>query len=243
VEPEYIDAVEVGTKLNAFGGRLQLSAAWFQYWYTDLQVFDIVNDDETVPTQQLLNSDADVMGVELELQVHPLSGLFPEYDWLTDGFFVQFGGGWLDSEFLDFSVTKVRLIGGVGSGGIFRDTYDYTGNPLIAAPEWNFSGLVEWEIPISRWGSIVPSYNFSYRSRIALDPSSDELISQPGYWLHNARLAYRTPGGRIEVAGWVRNITDEQYVIDVFDLTLQFQTFLQVWGDPRMYGLNVSYLW
>jgi outer membrane receptor protein involved in Fe transport len=178
--------------------------------------------------------------------LHPLSLLFPDHDWLTDGFFLQFGGGWLDSEFKDFSVTKSRLLGTGGGGGggrRFTDTYRYSGNPLIAAPRWNASGLVEWEIPISRWGSIVPNYNFSHRSRVALDPSNDELISQGSYWLHNARLAYRSPGGRIEVAGWVRNFMDEQYVIDVFDLTLTFNTFLQVWGDPRMYGLNISYIW
>jgi iron complex outermembrane receptor protein len=102
--------------------------------------------------------------------------------------------------------------------------------------------MVEWEIPLSRWGSLVPQYNFSYRSRISLDPSDDPLISQPSFWLHNARLAYRTPDGRIEVAGWVDNFMDEHYLVDVFDTTRQFHTILQVWGMPRTYGLNVSFL-
>jgi outer membrane receptor protein involved in Fe transport len=224
VEPEFIDAV-----------------AWFQYWYKDLQVFDIVNDFGELPTQQLLNSDAAVMGVELELQARPLSGLSPVWGGILDGLFLKFGGGWLDSEFLDFEVTKLAADTNRRAAGL-RDTYSYDGNPLIAAPEWNFAGMVEWEIPLSRWGSLVPQYNFSYRSRISLDPSDDPLISQPSFWLHNARLAYRTPDGRIEVAGWVDNFMDEHYLVDVFDTTRQFHTILQVWGMPRTYGLNVSFL-
>ena len=36
-------------------------------------------------------------------------------------------------------------------------------------------------------------------------------IAQRPFWLHNLRLAYRPPGGRIEIAGWVRNLTNEAY--------------------------------
>ena len=148
--------------------------------------------------------------------------------------------GWLDSEFRDFAVTK-SVAGPRGEGTATE--FDYSGNPLIAAPEWSLSGVVEYQIPLSRWGSLVPQYDFSYRSKTYLDPQHADPISQDPYWLHNARLAYRTPDGRWEVAGWVRNFMDEQYKIDVFDFTRDFQTILEVWGDPRTYGLTVAYAW
>ena len=75
------------------------------------------------------------------------------------------------------------------------------------------------------------------------DPQREELISQVGYWLHNARLAYRTPDGRLEVAGWVRNFLAKTYKVDVFDLTREFFVVQEVWGEPRTYGFTVSYLW
>jgi iron complex outermembrane receptor protein len=229
VEPEFIDSVEMGFKSRWLEDRLILNFAIFRYWYEDLQVFDIINEKGELPLQQLLNGDAEVWGAELELQGRPLPGLF-----------IQLGGGWLDTEFTDFSVTKsVGKPRGLGESA----DLDYSGNPLIAAPEWSLSGVVEYQIPLSRWGSLVPQYDFSYRSKIYLDPQHADPISQDPYTLQNARLAYRTPDGRIEVAAWVRNITDERYKIDVFDFSRDFSTILEVWGDPRTYGVTTSYAW
>ena len=71
-----------------------------------------------------------------------------------------------------------------------------------------------------------------------LDP-----ISQDGYWLHNARIAYRAPGDWIELAFWVANVFDEEYKVDVFDLSRDYNTILEVWGEPRMYGVTLSLNW
>ena len=121
--------------------------------------------------------------------------------------------------------------------------FDYEGNPLIAAPELSFSGYVEYELPLYRWGSLIPIFDCSYKSRTYLDAQKETLISQEPYWIFNARLVYRTPGGGIEVAGWVQNFMDEQYKIDTFDLSRQFSTVLEVWAEPRTYGLTISYSW
>jgi outer membrane receptor protein involved in Fe transport len=93
---------------------------------------------------------------------------------------------------------------------------------------------------LGRWGSLVPQYTVSYRSKVYLDPQKLDPISQEPIWQHNARLAYRTPDGRFEIAGWVENFTDERYRVDAFDLTLGQSTILEVWNDPRMYGLTLS---
>jgi outer membrane receptor protein involved in Fe transport len=166
----------------------------------------------------------------VELQTRPLPGLF-----------VQGGFGWLDSRFKDFTVTKT--VGYNRSGTPDSETFDYEGNPLISAPRYSFSAIVEYEIPLAGLGSLIPQYNFSWRSKAYLDPQKLDPISQPAYWLHNARLAYRTPDGRIEVAGWVENLTNEFYKEDTFDLTREFNSILEVWGDPRTYGLTVTFTW
>jgi outer membrane receptor protein involved in Fe transport len=80
-----------------------------------------------------------------------------------------------------------------------------------------------------------------FQTTVFLDPQGLELISQPEYWLFDLRLAYLTPGRGIEFALWVTNLSDEQYLIDVFDLAREFNTILQVWGEPRMFGATVSY--
>jgi iron complex outermembrane receptor protein len=230
VAPEYIDSAEVGLKTSLFDDRVTLSASAFRYWYRDLQVFDIVNEVGSIPTQQLLNSDAKVIGFEAELKMQPIEGLT-----LEGGF------GWLDTEFIDFVIRKQTTPGDKNNPGDVT-TFHYSGNPLIAAPEFNLSGIAEYEI-VTRWGSLIPRYDFSWKSRTYQDPTKQELLSQPAYWLHNARLAYRTPEGKFELAGWVRNFLATTYKVDIFDYTRQFDSVQEIYGEPRTYGFTVSYLW
>lgn len=229
VEPEFIHAAELGFKSGWLGERVILNVAGFRYWYKDLQVFDIANEIGELPLQKLLNSDARVWGAEVELQTRPLPGLF-----LSSGF------GFVYGKFKDFTVNKAT-VAPRGQGDL--TTFDYDGNPLIAAPRFSVSSIVEYEIPLSRFGSLIPQYDFSWRSKTYLDPQALDPISQPAYWLHNARLTYRTPDGRIEIAGWVQNFLNQYYKEDVFDLTRDFNTILEVWGDPRTYGFTVTYRW
>jgi iron complex outermembrane receptor protein len=230
VEPEFVNAIEIGLKSTWWDDRIDLSAAFFRYWYSDLQVFDIVNEKGAIPTQQLLNADANVKGVEVETSITPITGLL-----------LQAGFAWLDSRFGEFIVSK-QVASGFAKGGPPRTVeFDYTGNPLIAAPEFSLSGIVEYEIPLSRWGALVPRFDFSWKSRTNLDPSNEELISQAPYTLFNARLAYRTPDGRVEVAGWVQNFTDVRYKVDVFDVSRQFRMVTEIYGYPRSFGVTTSY--
>jgi iron complex outermembrane receptor protein len=113
----------------------------------------------------------------------------------------------------------------------------------VAAPEWSFAGIAEYAIPLFGWGSLIPRWDVNYRSKAYLDPQMLDPISQDGYWLHNARIAYRTPDERIEVAFWVANVFDEEYKVDVFDVTRDYNTILEVWGEPRMYGVTLSLNW
>jgi outer membrane receptor protein involved in Fe transport len=226
VAPEYIHALEGGLKSRWLQNRLVLNFALFRYWYTDLQVFDFTNEVGELPIQKLLNSDASVLGAELEIQARPLPGLL-----------LQFAGGWLDSEFQDFVVFKATSQPrGIGS----LVEFDYSGHPLISAPEWNAAGLVEYQIPLGRWGSLVPQYTVSYRSKVYLDPQMLDPISQEPILLQNARLAYRTPDGRYEVALWVENFMNERYKEDAFDLSLGEAAILEVWNDPRFFGVTFS---
>jgi outer membrane receptor protein involved in Fe transport len=229
VEPEFIDAVEFGIRTRWLDDRLTLNAAVFRYWYQDLQVFDISNESGKLPIQKLLNGDADVLGAEVELRVEPLPGLL-----------VSANMGWLDGEFSDFTVTKTVP---QKRGSPQPQDFDYAGNRLVAAPEWNFSMIAEYEVPLFGWGSLVPQWDFNYRSKTYLDPQMVDPISQDAYWLHNARIAYRTPDERIELAFWVSNIFEKEYKIDVFDITRESNTILEVWGEPRTYGVTLSLNW
>jgi iron complex outermembrane receptor protein len=121
--------------------------------------------------------------------------------------------------------------------------FNYKGNALEAAPEWNFAGIAEFEIPLFGWGSLIPHWDVNWRSKAYFDPQMLDPISQDGYWLHNARIAYRTPGDRIELMFWIANVFDEEYKVDAYDLTRIENTIREVWGEPRTYGVTLSLNW
>jgi iron complex outermembrane receptor protein len=66
----------------------------------------------------------------------------------------------------------------------------------------------------------------------------EHTIGQRAYWLHNLRLSYRTPDGGVEVATWVRNLTDETYKNFAFNGSTFEETTIYFVGEPRTYGLS-----
>ncbi len=68
----------------------------------------------------------------------------------------------------------------------------------------------------------------------------EDTLGQRAYWLHNLRLAYRTPGGNVEIAGWVRNLENKAYKTFAFDGSTFRNTTIYFVGDPRTYGVSVS---
>ncbi len=230
VEPEHIDAVEIGFDSSWLEKRILLSAAFYRYWYKNLQVFDLVNDVGSIPTQQLLNADADIHGIEGDLEIFPVEGMM-----------LGFGFNWLDSTFGEFVVSKRQSVGGGASGNRSLLYYDYSGNPTIAAPKFTLNGTAEYQYFIPGFGTLNPRIDYSYQTEVFLDPQGLDLISMPAYWYLDLRLAFLTPDENLEVAFWVTNVTDQQYLVDVFDLSREYNEVLQVWGEPRMMGVTVSF--
>ncbi|MBW2698555.1 MAG: TonB-dependent receptor, partial [Deltaproteobacteria bacterium] len=64
-------------------------------------------------------------------------------------------------------------------------------------------------------------------------------IGQRSHVLHNLRVAYQLPGGNIEIATWVRNLTDFHYKTYVADASPSVGGLLNWIGDPRTWGVSV----
>jgi outer membrane receptor protein involved in Fe transport len=47
----------------------------------------------------------------------------------------------------------------------------------------------------------------------------------------------------IEVAGWIRNVTDEVYKTLAFDASQAADLVGNFVGDPRTYGVSISFTW
>lgn len=246
VRREELDAFEIGGNGAWFDGRLTASLSGFYYDFRDLQIFALEQDAGSFPLPQLINAQsAEVLGAELELRVEPIRGLDLRYD-----------VAYLDTEYGEFTNTLFRVPPrqpGAPPADPVPVVLDYTGNRMIGSPEWSMSGSVQYTQPLQfrerSLGELVPRFSFSWKDDTFFDSAEGRgtlvdlppgTIGQKAYALYNASLTWRSPGQHLELTGWVRNLTDEEYRVQSFDVTDGFEFVIDAYGAPRTYGFTIS---
>jgi iron complex outermembrane receptor protein len=232
--PEEVLSVEFGWKMTYWDSRFRFNGAGFYYDYKNLQIFQLKNESGGVPVNTLLNAqDADVYGVELEVDVTPLQGFVPE---AFENLRIFGSFAWLQSEYTDFKNFRINFIGSVQ----VPVTEDFSGNRLINSPEFSFAGYVQWLFGLGEMGQLGPRVDVSFKDKVYFNQNNFDELSQDALWLLNVRLDYIDPSGTMELAGWVRNVTDETYVGDAINLTNFSGKILYAIGDPRTYGATLT---
>jgi iron complex outermembrane receptor protein len=243
--PEKIDALEWGFSGTWLDDRLNVTGAIFWYDYQDYQVFTFTNALGTPPQRIVVNADdAQLWGAEIETRVEPFERLI-----------LDFRFGWLESKFLDFTeVSRRREEVAPGAPPVILQLpADYDGNRLPNTPRFKISFAAQYTFELGRLGSLTPRYDLSWTDDTYFDQSEgrgvvgvlgddfpDYTIGQKSYALQGVRLTYRTPEGKVEVAGWVRNLTNELYKTTAFNASQGANLVGNLVGDPRTYGLSVS---
>jgi iron complex outermembrane receptor protein len=248
-DPEYNDAWEAGLSGSWLNQRLSGSVSYFYYKYQDYQVFLFRSVANEPPVLEIINaSEAENYGLELEGRAMPLRGWAPRQ---IENLMLTANVGWLHGEFLDFQIRSEQTIG----NEVFPATIDFSGQQLPNSPEYKVSGSATWTFDFGRWGYIIPRYDFSWTDDVSYGLNNGRgtapadifgtpllpefAVGQKAYWLHNFRLAYRTPTGNVEAAIFMRNITDEVYKTYAFDATNFSGLVLNFTGQPRTVGLDL----
>ena len=238
--PETIDAFETGLRGSWFEGRVGLDFSFFYYSYQNYQIFTAQQFAGGQPEFVILNAnDAEVYGAEIDAVVRPWYGAFAN---------VRFG--WLESEFLDFVQLQQKEIAIPGDTIVINRELQNIGNSLLNSPRFKVSLTGEQTIPLGRWGSLTARYDAVWTDETFYDATEGRgiennqnlkflpkhTVAQPAFWLHNFRLSYQPPGGRFEIAGWVRNCANKSYKTFAFDGSTFNRTSIYFVGDPRTYG-------
>ena len=244
VGPETVHSFEIGAKMAFWNDQVNLSAAGFLYRYDDLQVFRLRDAPASPPINELINAnDAQISGAELEILIRPS---------LLDGLQLSGAFGWLESEYNDFTQATRRRQSPAPQAATILEIDDYSGNRMIASPEYTFSGSAFWEIDLDRYGYITPRVDFTWRTEIFFDPNEgagffdvrnlpDGTLGDNTLRQWHGRLSYQTEDQLLDVAVWMRNITDEEYKVEAFDLSRGFRSLLFVIGQPRTYGVSITF--
>jgi iron complex outermembrane receptor protein len=163
--------------------------------------------------QVIFNTDAEVKGGELELQTAP---------W--DGWNIGLGLSLLDAKAKDIrSPTEV-----------VRD------RDMVAAPEVSANALVRYEWP-ALGGRIGIQGTATYQDHIFYDIQNVPVSLEDGYTVGNVRLSYANDSSPWEIAAWVNNVTNEEYLVYTFDFTGTFGFNQQAYGRPRWAGVSFRY--
>ncbi|MCP5213693.1 MAG: TonB-dependent receptor [Pseudomonadales bacterium] len=212
---------EVGFKSLLLDKSLQLNVTAFFTDYEDLQVTRFFTPAGNNQLGQFFTEnagEAEISGLEVEVLWLPMEGL-------------EIGGSYayLDTEYTDFTGT-------IDSGG-----NDFSGNDLRQSPPNTVNVFAKYTMNLSDdIGSISAKVDYRYQDLSFYDPDESLTTSIPQYRIWNGRIAWRSPQGHWEVAGWIKNIGDEEYRTHLYSQRSGDVAFA-LFGEPRTSGVTVSY--
>ena len=217
VKSEQLTSYEGGFKADFMDGNARLNGAVFYYDYEDSQAFQF---DGITLTSQAFNSDAEVLGMELELAATPTEGL--------DLFATM--------TYLDATLKDVEFPGPAFTGLAPVDT------DMPLAPDFKISFLGRYEWASFFGGRMALQGDITWYDDQFFDAFNSPSHFEESYAVANSSLSWYSADDKWNVSVFAENIGDTEYRTFSFDLAfLQFST--DVIGKPRWVGGKVGYSW
>lgn len=237
VEPQVVDAYEVGLKSELFDRRLRLNGAAFYYDISDYQVRAATALG--APPVLLNAASVETYGLEIDFEAMPVDGLR------------IFGSGtYLKSEFSSFPFAPHTyplpavctpngpapgMTTGAPIGGAVTCLGSAKGNDTPLAPRFAGTLGASYSMPLGPSGELRVSGLYSYSDSYAFEP--DNRLKQPSHGIFNASIAYY-PTLNWGVELWGRNLADKTHFVQMAGSEL---ADIAVPAAPRTYGLTFMY--
>ncbi len=234
LEPEKVNAFEVGLKSRFANNRVQLNLAGFYYDYSNQQIAQIIG-----ATSFLRSAKGRVYGMEAEFAAK-----------IAEPLRIDASFGYLNTQY------KGNAINAADPTSL---TLNINGNPFPNAPSITFSAGFDYTPIDTGDHKLVLRGDTQYMGRYYFDPFKDygqtpcdrprtgSLVLQatpeiacgnPGYWLFNARATY-TYKENYSVSVWGNNIANKFYYVYGLNLNAFYQDYLTR-GAPGTYGIEVT---
>ncbi|OYW26111.1 MAG: hypothetical protein B7Z44_17135, partial [Caulobacter sp. 12-67-6] len=219
VRPEFITDYEAGLKADwsLAGMPVRTNLSTFYAKYKDIQRTTSLVFDNLIVTGNFNAAEATIYGGQIEVLARPVEPLT-----------LQASYGYLHTKYDSF---QNALLG------------DVTGNKFAQAPKdtLNVSATYRHALPS---GELVANVSYAHISKVAF--ADDNLTTPgnvaPGYGLVDARLDWKkVGGGNVDLGVYVKNATDEEYLLNTTDRTSRFGFDSRLYGDPRTYGVEIRY--
>lgn len=163
-------------------------------------------------TRTVSAGTASNLGVEAEAMVQPVS-------WLS----LFANGGYID-------------------GGIDNKAANgrFAGDQFRLQPKFQAAAGFTIDAPLGNGVRAFATPSITYRSKIYFEVPNSEAISQDGVTLVNLRAGVSFADDRYEIAGFVRNATNENYLLDAGNTGGAFGIPTYIPAEPRFYGVQLT---
>ena len=226
-DSEHTQDIEAGLKYRGeVGGRpATFNLAAYYQWIEDVQRVEFPDPDGPGGRASIAVTanvpEAEVHGVEFEASILATS-------WLELGL----SGTFTEAEFTDGDII---LFGTNFSYGPVGDTPKRSGVAYAQIEFPTDSGLGDLSL---RGEVYAQAEQFFSNAADSIAPGT----SLPSYELYNARLSWnRILGSKLSAALWGRNLSDEEYFVGGMTLAAALGHNAAAVGEPRTYGLELSY--
>ena len=186
-DPEYVNMVEAGIKIQALEDRLRLNVAAYTSGYEDYQV-QVNRVGDSFDTRVLNAAEAEIDGFELELTAV-----------LSQTVRIDATLGYTDAQ-----ITKVDLDPSLEANFMAGSRLPYVSNYTFS-----ISPRVQW--PLGNGAEVVLRADYSYRDDFFGQIANSPFEWEDGYGLVNARLEYISSGERWRLGLYGINLADRKY--------------------------------
>lgn len=205
VDPEKLDAYEIGIKTDLLDRHLRLNVSSYYYKFKDLQVFVVAPGG--AGTILANAARARIYGVEIDAKA-----VVNKYLSFTAGLALS------NPEYASFPNAQIYTpaLGGnplAPTGGNLVGTADATGQQLERAPKRTLNIATDLSLPLDNGGEIAANINLYHNSGFPWDPVG--RIRERGYEVLNASLTWTLPNDKYSITIFSNNITNTLYHSDI----------------------------
>lgn len=223
LQPEILDAFELGLKTELFDRHLRLNSSVYDYEYKNIQVNSYVGGFPSYVNA----ARARLYGLDVSASaiVTPSFTISANLN-LEHTEFLEFPNAPAYTPNPDFPYGNIAL-GPNGSG------IDASGNELPRAPKVSGNISATYTVPVGS-GELQLTGQFSYDGGWYSDP--ENRVRQDAYGLVNLTADWRSQGG-FGVKLWVKNLTDKGYAAYILSDTGGDSI---AYSPPRTFGIELS---
>ena len=216
-QAEEVFAYELGYKGTLLDNRLRLNLSAYLNQWDNFQNRGVALINGQLFSSLVSAGDGEITGLEVDLLWVP-----------ADGWEIALGGNFMDTEVVRGALnptTGVRVS---------------EGNKLQNSPETALNGRIQYGWSMGNNLDVSLMADFNWQDHVFFNVNNNPFHAQDSYGLWGARATVASDDGKWEIALWGRNLGDEDYRVEVFDI-FALGSSLFIYGEPRTGGISFIY--